>query len=365
MTTSEVFFADLHVKWGDSILMKFERLLRASGMDKMDLEKKFVAIKTHFGEPGNMSILRPNYAKVVADVVKECGGIPFLTDSNTLYVGRRKHAPEHMDSAYENGYSPMSTGCQIIIADGLKGSDDVEMPVDGDYVKNAKIGRAVADADVIISLSHFKGHELTGFGGAIKNIGMGAASRAGKMEMHSAGKPSVDGKSCKACKKCLEACAHGALSISKTASIDKGKCVGCGRCIAACPFDAISAQMDESNDILNAKIVEYTAAVLKGKPAFHISLAIDISPYCDCHADNDIPIVPNVGMFASFDPVALDKACADAVNKQPVIKGSKADVISERDIFGKSQPVTDWRSTIAHGVKMKLGSDQYKIVNVK
>ena len=365
MTTSEVYFADLHVVWGDSLLMKFERLLRASGMDKMDLNKKFVAIKTHFGEPGNMSALRPNYAKIVADIVKEQGGIPFLTDSNTLYTGRRKHALEHIDSAYENGYSPMSTGCQIIIGDGLKGSDDVEIPINGDYVKKAKIGRAIVDADVIISLSHFKGHELTGFGGAIKNIGMGAASRAGKMEMHSAGKPSVDTKLCKACKKCLEACANDAISVSKTANIDKTKCVGCGRCIAACSFDAISAQMDESNQILNAKIVEYMAAAVKGKPTFHISLAIDISPFCDCHPDNDVPIVPSVGMFASFDPVALDKACADAVNKQPVIKGSRADAILKVDHFGTSQPATDWRSTISHAVKMKLGSDQYRIINVK
>ena len=365
MTTSAVYFADLHVTWGDSILMKFERLLRAAGIGRLDVERKFVAIKTHFGEPGNMSALRPNYAKIVADLVKESGGIPFLTDSNTLYTGRRKHALEHMDSAYENGYSPMSTGCQIIIGDGLKGSDDVEIPVDGKYVKNAKIGRAVVDSDILISLSHFKGHELTGFGGAIKNIGMGSASRAGKMEMHSSGKPSVSKEKCRGCGKCLQACAHSAITVDGKASMDKTKCVGCGRCIASCPFDAISAEMDESAEILNMKIVEYTAAAVRGKQTFHISLAIDISPFCDCHPDNDVPIVPSVGMFASFDPVALDLACAEAVNRQPVIAGSRADRPSDRDHFGTSHPVTDWRSTIRHAVEMGLGSDHYKIIEVK
>lgn len=138
------------------------------------MEDKFVAIKIHFGEPGNLAFLRPNFAKAVADVVKEQKGLPFLTDCNTLYVGRRKHALEHIDAAYENGFSPFSTGCNVIIADGLKGTDEVDVPVvGGELVKEAKIGRAIMDADIFISLSHFKGHECTGFGGAIKNIGMG------------------------------------------------------------------------------------------------------------------------------------------------------------------------------------------------
>ena len=365
MNVSEVYFADLHVKFGDSILMKFERLLRAAGLDRIDVEKKFVALKTHFGEPGNMSILRPNYSKVVADIVREKGGLPFLTDANTLYPGRRKHALEHIDAANENGYSRISTGCQIIIADGLKGSDDVEIGVNGEYVKNAKIGRAIVDSDVIISLTHFKGHELAGFGGALKNLGMGCASRAGKMEMHSAGKPSVDKSKCKACGKCLAACAQDAIKISKKAKIDNSKCVGCGRCIAACPFDSISAEMDESNEILNRKITEYAAAAVKGKQCFHIALAIDVSPFCDCHADNDVPIVPNVGMFASFDPVAIDEACADAVNAQPVIKGSVLDGSKAKDRFKGTHPTTDWRSMIEHAEKMGLGSSRYMIVTVK
>ena len=189
---SKVYFTDMGCRIGDSLLDKLERVVRAAGICDIDMEKKFVAIKLHFGEYGNLSFLRPNYAKVIADIVRQNGGMPFLTDCNTLYVGRRKHALEHMDTANLNGYGPMTTGCQIIIADGLKGTDDVEVPIDGEYVKNAKIGRAIVDSDVLISLSHFKCHEQTGYGGALKNLAMGCGSRRGKLEMHSAGKPSVD-----------------------------------------------------------------------------------------------------------------------------------------------------------------------------
>ena len=276
---SKVYYCDLRTRHGETLLQKLRRLIKTAGMDQIDFDGKFTAIKLHFGELGNLAFLRPNYSKVVADFVKELGGRPFLTDCNTLYVGSRKNALDHMDTAMENGFSPLSTGCQIIIADGLKGTDDVYVPVDGEYVKEAKIGRAVMDADIFISLNHFKGHEGTGFGGALKNIGMGCGSRAGKMEMHSAGKPYVDQDKCIGCAICQKNCAHDAITIeNRKASIDHSKCVGCGRCIGACPKDATRPAEDESNDILNRKIAEYSLAVVQGRPHFHISLVIDISP---------------------------------------------------------------------------------------
>lgn len=261
-----------------------------------------------------------------------------------------------------------STGCHVIIADGLKGTDEALVPVeDGEYVREAKIGRAVMDADVFISLNHFKGHELTGFGGAIKNIGMGCGSRAGKMEMHSSGKPRISQKKCIGCGACKRNCAHSAITlVERKASIDHSKCVGCGRCIGVCPVDAVKAASDESNDILNRKIAEYTAAVLRGRPHFHISLVIDVSPYCDCHSENDIPIVPDVGMFASFDPVALDVACADAVNRQIAIEGSvlAKNVHEHNDHFSDVHPETDWRSAIEHSVKLNLGNSEYELITI-
>ncbi|MGN0334105.1 MAG: DUF362 domain-containing protein [Lachnospiraceae bacterium] len=374
MEKSKVYFTNLRAKNNDNLLQKLERLIRKAGIGNIDFSDKYAAIKIHFGEPGNLAFLRPNYARTVADVVKSLGGKPFLTDCNTLYVGGRKNALDHIQSAYENGFSPFSTGCHILIADGLKGTDEVLIPVEGgEYVKEAKIGRAVMDADVFITLTHFKGHEATGFGGTLKNIGMGCGSRAGKMEMHSAGKPYVATDSCIGCGACMKICAHDAPSITdKKASINHEKCVGCGRCIGVCPKDAVRPAEDESCDILNKKIAEYSKAVVDDRPCFHISLVMDVSPNCDCHAENDLPIVPDVGMFASFDPVALDMACADAVNAQPIIQGSvltdpdhEGHAHEARDHFHHSHPNTDWKVCIDHAVKLGLGSAEYELIEIR
>lgn len=371
---SVVYFTNFRARPGTSVLQKLEKLIRAAGIGNIDMEKKMVAIKIHFGEPGNLAYLRPNYAKVVADVVKSLGGMPFLTDCNTLYVGRRKNALDHMDAAYENGFSPFSTGCHVIIADGLKGTDDVEVPVEGgQYVTTAKIGRAVMDADVFISLSHFKGHESTGFGGAIKNIGMGCGSRRGKMEQHNSGKPTVDQELCRGCHVCAKNCAHGAISFTDNkASIDHNKCVGCGRCIGACNFDAVYNGNWAANAQLNCKMAEYAKAVVDGRPSFHISLVMDVSPYCDCHAESDVPIVPDVGMFASFDPVALDQACADACQAQPIMGGSLLDdnmkapgFVDHGDIFTNTTPESEWESCLAHAEKIGLGVREYEVKVIK
>ena len=369
MEPSKVYFTNLRTHNSVSLPEKLKRLIKKAGIGTIDFDKKYVAIKIHFGEPGNLAYLRPNYAKAVADVVKELGGKPFLTDCNTLYVGGRKNALDHLESAYENGFSPFSTGCHVIIADGLKGTDEALVPVEGgEYVKEAKIGQAVMDADVFISLAHFKGHEATGFGGTLKNIGMGCGSRAGKMEQHSAGKPHVNQENCIGCRQCTKICAHDAITITdRKASIDHNKCVGCGRCIGVCPRDAVEPASDESNDILNKKIAEYTKAVVQGRPCFYINMVIDVSPYCDCHAENDAAIVPDVGFFASFDPVALDMACADAVNRQPVISNSVLgdhQHIHEGDHFHKVSPDTDWIVAIEHAEKLGLGTRGYEIVEV-
>lgn len=367
---SKVYFADLRADVHENLQQKLTRLMKTAGMGDIDFQDKFVAIKLHFGEPGNLAFLRPNWARTVADFVKERGGKPFLTDCNTLYVGGRKNALDHMDSAMLNGFNPMTTGCQIIIADGLKGSDEVEVPVvGGEYVKNAKIGRAVMDADVFISLTHFKGHEEAGFGGCLKNIGMGCGSRAGKMEQHNAGKPHVAQKHCIGCGQCRKICAHGAPIIENgKAHIDHDRCVGCGRCIAVCPKNAVQINWDETTINLNRKIAEYTKAVVDGRPCFHISLVIDVSPNCDCRPENDMAIVPNVGMFASFDPVALDMACVDAVNAQTPLRGSAADDEHAKahvhDHFQRLHPDTNWRSCLEHGEKIGIGTREYELIKI-
>ena len=371
---SKVFFTDLHTKeYGDGPAEKLKTLIRAAGIDKLNMDGKFVAIKIHFGEHGNLAHLRPQYAKAVVDVVKECGGKPFLTDCATMYPGHRKNAIDHLYCVWENGFNPLSCGCPIIIGDGLKGTDEVFVPVaGGEYVKEAKIGRAIMDADVFISLNHFKGHEATGFGGALKNIGMGCGSRAGKMHQHNQGKPSVDASMCHSCKRCTKECGSNAIHFDTgKAVINQDECKGCGRCIGACAFDAISNDNENANEILGCKIAEYSKAVLDGRPSFHISLITDVSPNCDCHAENDAPILPDIGMFASFDPVALDQACADAcLAATPISNSQLGDHLADphwhhhHDHFLDSNPNVRWKETLEHAEKIGIGTREYELVKL-
>jgi len=375
VNTSKVFFTNMRTKFDESLLVKMDRLIQKAGIGDIDFSRKFTAIKVHFGEPGNLAFLRPNFAKVVAERIKALGGMPFLTDCNTLYVGRRNQGLNHLYAAAENGFTPLSTGCHNIIADGIRGTDDVEVPViNGKYCKTAYIGRAIMDADIVVSLNHFKGHEGTGFGGALKNIGMGSGSRAGKMAMHNDDKPRIEASVCIGCKICARFCALGAITFSGgKASIDHDKCAGCGRCIGSCSKNAIVHNWNSSAEALSCKIVEYTKAVLDGRPNFHINVVNQVSPYCDCHAESDAAIIPDIGIFASFDPVALDKACIDAVNAAPGIRSS---ILSERDCthrdakgnedhFTNIHPTTDWRTQIDYAEKIGLGSSKYDLITIE
>lgn len=374
MEKSKVYFTDFRTRVGVSLTEKLQRLIKKAGITDIDMDGKFVAIKMHFGELGNLSYLRPNYAKAVADVVKECGGKPFLTDCNTLYPGSRKNALEHLDCANINGFNTITTGCQIIIGDGLRGTDDITVPVrNGEYCKEAYIGRAVMDADIFISLTHFKGHESTGFGGAIKNIGMGCGSRAGKMQQHNSGKPIVHDDLCRGCRRCAKECGSDAITYENgKAVINQDICKGCGRCIGACVFDAIENQNWNANEILGRKMAEYSQAVCDGRPTFHISLVRDISPNCDCHGENDAPILPDVGIFASFDPVALDQACVDAcLHATPMPNSQLSDNLADphwhhhHDNFLDSNPNVRWKETLEHAEKIGLGIREYELIQMK
>ena len=371
--TSSVYYTDFRCGPFESRIQKLHRLMEGAGMGNIDFEGKFVAIKMHFGELGNLSFLRPNYAKAVVDFVTARGGKPFLTDCNTLYPGFRKNALEHLYCAWENGFTPMTVGCPILIGDGLKGTDDIEVPVvGGEYVEKAKIGRAVMDADIFISLSHFKGHEQAGFGGAIKNIGMGCGSRAGKTEQHSGGQPRISEKRCRGCKLCMAQCANGGLEFdaeTRKMKVNYTNCVGCGRCLGACNFDAISFENEQAPTMLNRRMAEYAKAVVDGRPQFHISIVVDISPNCDCHAENDAPILPDIGMFASADALALDQACADACLAATPLPGSQLydhihaeGFCDHHDHFKNSTPESEWRSCLEHAEKIGLGSRDYELI---
>jgi hypothetical protein len=345
--------------------VKLAKLLEKAGMLKIDFSKKLVAIKIHFGEPGNLSYIRPNYAAVIVKIIQEQEGLVFLTDANTLYKGRRSNAVDHLLSANENGFNPLAVGCNVVIADGLKGTDYREVEIGLNHCKTAKIGAAIANADVVISMNHFKGHEFACIGGCLKNIGMGSGSVGGKLEMHSNSKPAMNSENCTACRICEKNCAHDAIHvINKKAVINYENCVGCGQCVAVCQYDAVQVEWEATN--MQEKIAEYAFAAVKDKPAFHVNFLMDISPNCDCWNANDVPIVPNIGILASSDPVAIDKASIDLVNTAPVNINSALDenLKNGEDKFRALHPQTDWKICLDYAEKIGLGSQVYELIKV-
>lgn len=374
MEASKVYFTDLRTTPGNDMMTKLVRLVKRAGIETIDFKDKFTAIKIHFGEPGNLAYIRPNYAATIVDLVRSLGAKVFLTDSNTLYSGGRSNAVDHLHAAMNNGFNPISAHCDVIIADGLVGTDYKEIPVDGSYCKSPKIGAAIADADIIISMNHFKGHEQTGFGGALKNLGMGSASVGGKFELHSSSQPVIDESKCIGCRVCEKYCRHDAIKVTdRKAHIDYDKCVGCGQCVAVCQHEGAVVKDYDSSETLNYKIAEYALAVVKDKPNFHISFIMNVSPNCDCWNHNDAAIIPDLGIAASFDPVALDCACADMVKAAPALpRNVIADKDGEcyhshegEDKFHIVHPDTKWEAGVEHGEAIGLGTRQYELIRVK
>lgn len=373
MEQAKVYFTNLRTTPSSNLLDKMERLVKRAGLANLDLKNQFVAIKIHFGEPGNLAYIRPNYAARMATYLREQGAKPFLTDCNTLYSGRRSNAVDHLQSAMENGFNPLSAKCDVIIADGLKGTDCREVEINGEYCKAPKIGTAIVDADVILSMNHFKGHEQSGFGGALKNLGMGCASVAGKLELHGNSQPKIEADNCKGCNICKKHCAHDAIQMdtNRKAVIDYDKCVGCGQCVALCQYDAAILASWDTSERLNYKIAEYTQAVLLDKPHFHISFIMNVSPECDCWNHNDAAIVPDLGIAASFDPVALDKACADIVSRAPALptqnrlsEAHPHQHLEGEDKFHLIHPDTNWQAGLMHAEKLGIGTQNYELITI-
>lgn len=361
---SKVYFTNMRTTYSDNMLDKLKKLLLHSDFNTLDFKNKYVALKIHFGEYGNLAFIKPNYVKVVADLIKEKGGFPFVTDCSTLYSGKRSDAISHINVAELNGFNSTTTGCPIIIGDGLKGNDYKEIDVNLKHCSKVKIGAALSEADIIISLNHFKGHEQAGFGGAFKNLGMGSGSKLGKLEMHSGSKPIINKAKCIACGLCFDNCNQKAINVEEKAVIDYNKCVGCGECIVVCPEKAISQKEIDQSKILNEKIVEYTYGLLKDKNHFHINFIMNVSPNCDCWSNNDLAIVPDIGIVASSDPVAIDMASIDLVNNADIIKGSILDSIENKD-YDKFKCIhgnVDWKSGLDYAQELDLGTKEYELI---
>ncbi|MBN1142106.1 MAG: DUF362 domain-containing protein [Deltaproteobacteria bacterium] len=365
---STVFFADTQSGPNENLHDKVVRLMEEAQIGALVRPGDLTAVKTHFGEKGGHAYVRPTFLRCIVDRLKRCGAAPFITDSCTLYPGERKEAVSALRCGIENGLAFAVVGAPLILCDGLRGHSGRKVAVRGEILSEVEIGEAILDADSMVVVSHFKGHELTGFGGAVKNLGMGCSSRLGKMDQHSSVAPRVSEEACTACRRCLKACAHGAILMEGKARIDPARCVGCARCIGVCPEKAIRIQWNESSDLAMKKMAEYALGAMDGKQgkALFINFIMQVSPECDCYGFSDAPIVPDIGIVAGADPVAVDQAAADLVNASPGLPGTalKSGREPGGDKFRGVHPAIDWETTLAHGEKIGLGSRRYELVRL-
>src|SRR4030065_119538 len=395
---SKVYFADMRANVKRNLFDKVDALLVRVELKERFSKGQLVAIKLHFGEKGNTSYIRPNFARLIVERIKETGARPFLTDANTLYVGQGGESVSHLITAIENGFDDAVAGAPLIIADGLRGESAHKVKINGEHFQEASIGSEIVAADGMVVMTHFKCHEMTGFGGVLKNVGMGCASREGKLAQHSNVAPVVDQSNCTGCKTCYKWCPAGAITVGEKvgsgftpgrpqgsgaseeqsdvrapdknikAFIDAKICIGCGKCIIVCPEKTIHIQWDETTTGLQEKMAEYAAGALTGKEgrAVFISFITQVSPSCDCYGQTDAPIVPDVGILASDDPVALDQACADLVYQQEGFKNTALVTGHEPggDKFRGVHPEVDWEIQLAHAEKMGLGRRGYELITV-
>jgi len=363
---SVVWFAPMRSAKKVSLVKRAGQLLERAGLKDVVADKDFVAIKLHFGEEGSTGFVSPVFAREVVARVRALGGKPFLTDANTLYSGKRWNAVDHIANAVHHGFSYATVDAPVIIADGLSGGEACEVAIEGyKHFDSVKIGSAAVHADAIVAITHFKGHEATGFGGAIKNIGMGLGCRSAKQRMHSDLKPEIIAEKCTACKRCVGACPVDAITISpdRIAAIDFEICYGCGECVASCPYAAIAVQWKTTPEALQEKIVEHVAGVFEGKEGktIYLSFITDVSPDCDCWSFSDAPVVANIGILASTDIVAIDQAAFDMVTQATGLPGGRGEGMGPGD--DKFAAITGVDGTIGlrYAQEHGLGSCDYEL----
>ena len=361
---ADVWFADLRSGSRENLFTKLRRLLGKTGLQQVVAPGDLTAIKLHFGEKGGHAYVRPVFIREIVEQVKQAEGKPFLTDSNTLYPGQRKEAVSALSCGIQNGFAYAVVDAPLIMSDGLRGSSAKRVKIAGELLSSTDIGQEILEADTLLTISHFKCHELTGFGGAIKNLGMGCSSREGKLEQHSSVAPVVAEEFCNLCHACLQACVHDAISFMEaSAQIDPAKCAGCSRCITVCQQQAIKIQWNEAADNVMRKMAEYALGAVSGKNGkqLYVNFITQVSPSCDCYGHSDAAIVPDIGVLASTDPVALDQACADLVNQAQGLPNTALASGHEPggDKFRGVHPAIDWEVTLEHAEKVGLGCREY------
>ncbi len=340
-----------------SIARKAQAALAATGFIDRLAAEDFVALKIHFGEKGNTGHIKPAWiAGLTADISRKAPRT-FLTDSNTLYTGPRSNSVEHLRLAWSHGFTPEAVGVPIVIADGLKGGDAAEARGKAGRVTSAKIAGAILSAEALLALTHVTGHVQTGIGAALKNLGMGCASRAGKLDQHAVVHPRVNAKACRDCGACREHCPAGAIDKVEGGVVIAGpRCTGCGECLVACNHGAIRIRWDEDSVRLQKKVAEYAGLVAGrfGPKIAFLNFLIRVTKDCDCMSRNQPSIIPDIGLLASTDPVAVDRASADLVLQKA----------GGRDVFRDGYDI-DWSTQMAQAEAIGLGLNRYRLIEIK
>ncbi len=368
-TKSKVYFTDLRTRSGTNLFQKLSRLFDRAGLGRIVEKDGLTAVKLHFGERGGSGFIRPIFLRPIVEKVKEAGGKPFLVDTNTLYPGSRSNSYDHLLLAAEHGFNQVVTGAPLLIGDGLRGQSFQEVEIEGKHIKKAYIGSDIAYADSLIGVAHFKLHLATGFGGAIKNIGMGCASIAGKLAQHSNFRPFIKEERCTGCERCRPYCLPQAIELREGKAYIVGeKCTGCGECIPSCPTGAIRVKWDAASRELQERMVEYLWAVTRGKGGRvgYINFLLNITPDCDCFDRSDAPLVPDIGILASPDPIAIDQASVDLLNQSPGLKNSalQRSFNPGDDKIKDIYPEIDYTIQLSYGEGLGLGKRGYELIKV-
>lgn len=337
---------------------KLEMLIDKSGILNFIEKDDFTGVKLHFGEEGNRGYIRHEWVKEIIRHINRLTKNVFLTDSNVLYKSsRRTNSVDHLKIACEHGFSLENIGAPILIADGIFGRSFVEIPISKKHFKKAKIASDIASCNSLLTLTHVTGHFQTGLGGAIKNLGMGCASRRGKYEQHSGVVPEVNTDFCIGCGHCILHCPASCIIMEKDkARISESLCIGCGECVIVCRTKALDIKWSETLENLQEKMVEYAYGVteaVKRKIGF-ISFLIKVTKDCDCIAKTEEKIVKDLGILASRDPVSIDKASVDIMNEH-----------SDEDILKKYHPQTKWTVQLRYAAEIGLGNLDYKLEKIK
>jgi len=341
----------------DQVKNRLKKLFKVAGFDSVVQTGDITAIKIHFGEKGNVTHVPASYTEPVVRMIKSCGARPFLTDTTVLYKSTRENAIDHLQLAYENGFTYEKVGAPVIIADGIIGRNETEIEIDTPLNKTVALATELVSANSIIVITHVTGHMGTGLGATIKNLGMGMASRKGKLAQHSVSKPIINHTKCTVCGTCARWCPANAISLTeKYAVIEHKVCIGCGECLTVCRFNAVRFQWDSTNAQLQQQIAEHALGIVRQKKdrIGYLTFLTNMTKDCDCLTGKQIPIIADIGVLAGTDPVAIDQAVIDLTGQNNL-----------QNLSQMAYPDVDYTVQLEYGEKIGLGRRKYELTETE